>query len=72
MAKQGDFYKENNRIYKIDDSTAQKGKLLLIADFNDNNGSLSVPEGVNGIQVGAFFNRELNYLTLPSTFSYIG
>lgn len=71
-AKQGDFYKESNRIYKIDDAEGHEGDLLLIADFNDKDGDLKIPEGVKGIQVGAFFNRELEYLTLPSTFSYIG
>lgn len=71
-AKQGDFYKEDNRIYKIDDAEGHKGDLLLIADFNDKNGALIVPEGVVGIQVGTFFNRELEYLTLPTTLDYVG
>ena len=71
-AQQGDFYKEDNRIYKIDDAKDHAGALLLIADFNDNDGILTVPEGVQGIQVGAFFNRELKSLVLPATFSYIG
>ena len=71
-AQQGDFYKEDNRIYKIDDTAGHEGALLLIADFNDKDGILTVLEGVQGIQVGAFFNRELKSLVLPSTFSYIG
>ena len=33
---------------------------------------MNVPEGVNGIQVGAFINiQELKTLVLPSTFSFI-
>lgn len=71
-AKTGDFYREGNYVYKIDDSEGHIGDLLLIADFSEEGGSLSVPEGVEGIQVGTYFNRTHEYFILPSSFSYIG
>ena len=61
------FHNDGEMIWKDD----TRGK-LLIAYNNIENGTLTVPEGVVGIQVGAFFNYELNYLNLPSTFSYVG
>ena len=66
----GDFYKEGNYIYKIDDKDGHRGDLILVSDVT-NDSSIVVPEGVNGIQAGTYFNRSLEYLTLPSTFSYI-
>ena len=66
----GDFYKEGNCIYKIDDKDGHRGDLILVSDVT-NDSSIVVPEGVNGIQAGTYFNRSLEYLTLPSTFSYI-
>lgn len=66
----GDFYKEGNYIYKIDDKDGRRGDLILVSDVT-NDSSIVVPEGVNGIQAGTYFNRSLEYLTLPSTFSYI-
>ena len=66
----GDFYKEGNCIYKIDDKDGHRGDLILVSDVT-NDSSIVVPEGVNGIQAGTYFNRLLEYLTLPSTFSYI-
>lgn len=71
-AKTGDFYRDGNYVYKIDDSEGHIGDLLLIADYGEEGGSLSVPEGVEGIQVGTYFNRTYEYFVLPSSFSYIG
>lgn len=71
-AQTGDFYRDGNYVYKIDDSEGHIGDLLLIADFSEEGGSLSVPEGVEGIQVGTYFNRTYEYFVLPSSFSYIG
>lgn len=71
-AKTGDFYRDGNYVYKIDDAYGHVGDLLLVADFSEEGGSLSVPEGVEGIQVGTYFNRTYEYFVLPSSFSYIG
>lgn len=71
-AQTGDFYKDGNYVYKIDDAEGHEGDLLLVADFSEEGGSLSVPEGVEGIQVGTYFNRTYEYFVLPSSFSYIG
>ena len=71
-AKTGDFYRDGNYVYKIDDAEGHEGDLLLVADFSEEGGSLSVPEGVEGIQVGTYFNRTYEYFVLPSSFSYIG
>lgn len=69
-AKAGDFYKEGNYIYKIDDSEGHSGDLILVSDIT-NDTVIVVPEGVKGIQVGTYFNRSLEYLNLPFTFSYV-
>lgn len=71
-AKTGEFYRDGNYVYKIDDAYGHVGDLLLVADFSEEGGSLSVPEGVEGIQVGTYFNRTYEYFILPSSFSYIG
>ena len=71
-AQTGDFYRDRNYVYKIDDAEGHEGDLLLVADFSEEGGSLSVPEGVEGIQVGTYFNRTYEYFVLPSSFSYIG
>lgn len=71
-AKTGDFYRDGNYVYKIDDADGHEGDLLLVADFSEEGGSLSVPDGVEGIQVGTYFNRTYEYFVLPSSFSYIG
>lgn len=71
-AKTGEFYRDGNYVYKIDDAYGHVGDLLLVADFSEEGGSLSVPEGVEGIQVGTYFNRTYEYFVLPSSFSYIG
>ena len=71
-AKTGDFYRDENYVYKIDDAEGHEGDLLLVADFSEEGGSLSVPDGVEGIQVGTYFNRTYEYFVLPSSFSYIG
>ena len=71
-AQTGDFYRDGNYVYKIDDAYGHEGDLLLVADFSEEGGSLSVPEGVEGIQVGTYFNRTYEYFVLPSSFSYIG
>ena len=71
-AKTGDFYRDGNYVYKIDDAEGHEGDLLLVADFSEEGGSLSVPDGVEGIQVGTYFNRTYEYFVLPSSFSYIG
>ena len=70
-AKVGDFYKDGDKIYKIDNSRKHNGKLLLVADFN-NSDTVTIPEGVNGVQVGTYFNRTIKYLNMPSTFEYVG
>lgn len=64
-AKTGDFYKDGNYIYQ----KTEKG-LVLIGDYTDGT-TVNVPEGVNGIQVGTYFNRTLEYLVLPETFSFV-
>ena len=69
-AKAGDFYKEGNYIYKIDDREGHNGDLILVSDIT-NDTVIVVPEGVKGIQVGTYFNRSLEYLNLPFTFSYV-
>lgn len=71
-AQTGDFYRDGNYVYKIDDAEGHEGDLLLVADFSEEGGSLSVPDGVEGIQVGTYFNRTYEYFVLPSSFSYIG
>lgn len=63
------FYKDSSdRIYKND----ERGK-VLIADYNiDESGTLTVEEGVVGIQVGTFFCMPLlKYLSLPSTWQFV-
>lgn len=69
-AKAGNFYKDGNRIYKLDDRVGHSGDLILVSDVT-NDTVVVVPEGVKGIQVGTYFNRSLEYLNLPSTFSYV-
>ena len=69
-AKAGNFYKDGNRIYKLDDRAGHSGDLILVSDVT-NDTVVVVPEGVKGIQVGTYFNRSLEYLNLPSTFSYV-
>lgn len=69
-AQEGNFYKDGNCIYKIDDRAGHNGDLVLVSDITDSS-TISVAEGVKGIQVGTYFNRSLAYLTLPSTFSYV-
>ena len=44
--------------------------MILVSDVT-NDTVIVVPEGVKGIQVGTYFNRSLEYLNLPSTFSYV-
>ena len=66
------FYKENDRIYKED----EQGNTILIADYHvDENGTLEVEEGVDGIQVGAFALLDellgLRTIILPSTWSFV-
>ncbi len=69
-AKAGDFYKEGDYIYKVDDRDGHSGDLILVSDVTAGS-SVVVPEGVKGIQVGTYYNRSMEYLTLPSTFSYV-
>lgn len=69
-AKAGDFYKEGNCIYKIDDRQGHNGDLVLVSDSTSGS-VIAVAEGVKGIQVGTYFNRDLVYINLPSTFSYV-
>lgn len=59
----------SDRIYKTDG----EGRKILIADYNIVDGTLSVEEGVQGIQVGTFSAMpELRYLILPSTWNFVG
>lgn len=61
------FVNDGKMIYQ----NTQKGKVLVYYDQIES-GVMNVPEGVNGIQVGAFINmQELKTLVLPSTFSFI-
>lgn len=64
-AKTRDFYKDGNYIYQ----KTEKG-LVLIGDYTDGT-TVNVPEGVNGIQVGTYFNRTLEYLVFPESFSFV-
>ena len=66
------FYKENDRIYKED----EQGNVILIADYHvDDNGTLEVDAGVDGIQVGTFALLDellgLRTIVLPSTWSFV-
>lgn len=61
------FVNDGTMIYQ----NTEKGKVLVHYDQIES-GVMNVPEGVNGIQVGAFVNmQELKTLVLPSTFSFI-
>ena len=71
-AEIGEFYRDGNYVYKIDNAQGHEGKLLLIADYSKEGGTLIVPEGVEGIQVGTYMNRSYNYIVLPESFNYIG
>ena len=63
------FYISDKAIYKNDD-----GKTLLINDYDiDESGTLTVEEGVQGIQVGAFYGLiTADFVYVPSTFTYVG
>lgn len=61
------FVNDGTMIYQ----NTKKGKVLVYYDQIES-GVMNVPEGVNGIQVGAFINmKELKTLVLPSSFSFI-
>lgn len=63
------FYKDaEKRIFKKD----ERG-LILICDYNVfENGTLTVPDGVAGIQVGAFFHMPwVKYIRLPASWNFI-
>ena len=64
------FYKdEKGRIFKHD----SRGTLLVMDQNVDENGVVTVEEGIVGIQVGAFADLvKMQYLDLPSTWSYVG
>ena len=61
------FYAEDGRLY-----ATQNGNKTLVVDYQanvDENGKLTIPEGVVGIQVGIFYFMDVQYLSLPSTFA---
>ena len=62
------FFIEDNALYLQKDDE----DLVLINSFNVVDGELHVKDGVTGIQVGAFFyNKNVDYVYLPSTFTYM-
>ena len=56
-AKAGNFYKDGNRIYKLDDRAGHSGDLILVSDVT-NDTVVVVPEGVKGIQVGTLLGLD--------------
>ena len=61
------FYAEDGRLY-----ATQNGNKTLVVDYQANvneNGKLTIPEGVVGIQVGILYHIDVQYLSLPSTFA---
>ena len=61
------FVNDGDMIYQ----NTEKGKVLVQYN-NISDGVITIPEGVNGIQVGAYINRtDLNMLVLPKSFSFI-
>lgn len=64
-AEDKDFYRDGDYLYQKDGNN-----LVLVGDYTTSD-VVSVPEGVNGIQVGTYFNRTIKELYLPSTFSYV-
>lgn len=62
------FYKEDNAIY-----LNEGDDIILINSYNVTDGELHIPEGVTGIQAGAFFVNYsgVSYVYLPSTFSFV-
>lgn len=62
------FKNEGNMITQ----TTKKGKVLISYDNIDENGIITVPEGIEGIQVGTFVNRtDLKRLVLPKSFKFV-
>lgn len=62
------FVNENGVIYKVDDS---RGKILVSANSLATDGMLIVPDGVVGIQVGAFSGLSLKTLILPASWTFV-
>lgn len=61
------FFIENGVVYKT-----ENGKKVLVCNYaQQEEGRMVVPEGVEGIQAGAFCQMDLSYLTLPSTWSFV-
>ena len=61
------FYAEDGRLY-----ATQNGNKTLVVDYQanvDENGKLTIPEGVVGIQVGILYRMDVQYLSLPLTFA---
>ncbi len=57
---------------KMITQTTDKGKVLISYNEIDKHGVITVPEGIQGIQVGTFVNRtDLKKLVLPKTFSFV-
>lgn len=61
------FVNDGTMIYQ----NTEKGVVLI--SYNEiENGVITVPEGINGIQVGTFVNRsDIKKMILPSTFSFV-
>lgn len=61
------FVNDGDMIYQ----NTEKGKVLVQYN-NISDGVITIPEGINGIQVGAYINRtDLKMLILPKSFSFI-
>ncbi len=57
---------------KMITQSTEKGKVLISYNEIDNHGVITIPEGIQGIQVGTFVNRtDLKKLVLPKTFSFV-
>lgn len=57
---------------KMITQTTEKGTVLISYNEIDENGVITVPEGIEGIQVGTFVNRtDIRKLVLPSTLKFI-
>lgn len=67
FAASSPFFIENGGVYKT-----EIGKKVLVCNYaQQEEGRMVVPEGVEGIQAGAFCQMDLSYLTLPSTWSFV-
>lgn len=61
------FYKDDEGRYFYKDERGD----VLVADFNVVNGMLEIPEGIVGIQAGAFTGQNYDYLVLPASWTFV-